>query len=325
MIDDKYLDGQAKLCGWHGTIVYISLCRHSNKDQESFPSIKLMSEQHGVSRDTIIKGLKKLEDRSLIKIKKTRSKSGAWLNNTYILLDKTDWIYDQVDLSDLANQVDLSVTPSRPQRNTKSTTPTLRKHIEGNTSKETHSFLHRADGARETFQKSLDTIGKKTIPSEPPKKIPETFTEKVNELQIMKEEDVPYKDVTEVISYFLPLLPSQFVTKSPFLQKPTQNIVRKALTMATKEDLKSLIEKYHSKQTEKFRPTIATVYTFFSKIDQIRVFTGQSASGTWAQRSISSPEGRAASDKKWEEVLEKNKVEAKKVREDYKKTGKLNN
>ena len=105
MLDDEYLNGQARLCGWQGTIVYNSLCRHVNISQECFPSIKLMAEQHKVSRPTIIKGIKELEKRNVIKVGKTRNKAGRWLNNLYILLDKTEWIYDQVNDIDLVHQV----------------------------------------------------------------------------------------------------------------------------------------------------------------------------------------------------------------------------
>jgi len=139
IIDDEYLNGQAKLCGWQGTIVYNSLCRHTNKLQESFPSIKLMAEQHGVGRNTIIKGIFNLEKRNIIEIKKTRTKNGRWLNNTYILLDKSEWDYNQVLLKDKASQVLLRTYPSPSQnitqvllRDTKET------HREGNTYKETH-------------------------------------------------------------------------------------------------------------------------------------------------------------------------------------------
>ena len=116
LMDDEYLNGQAKLCGWQATIAYMSLCRHSNKEQECFPSIKLIADENGVGRDTIIKGLSKLEKRNVIKIKKQRTNGGTWLNNTYILIDKSQWDYNQVDNTDTVNQVDVSVSPSRPHR-----------------------------------------------------------------------------------------------------------------------------------------------------------------------------------------------------------------
>lgn len=151
ILDDEYLNGQAKLCGWKGTIVYNSLCRHANIDQECFPSIKMMMEQHNVSRNTILKGIENLEKRKVIEIKKSRSKKGQWLNNTYILLDKSEWIYDQVPVRDTAIQVPVELPPSPsqgldqvPVRDTKET------HMQGNTYKETHILCEQ--GSREETQ-----------------------------------------------------------------------------------------------------------------------------------------------------------------------------
>ena len=81
MMDDLYLNGQARVCGWQATLVYLSLCRHANISQESFPSIKLMAEELDISRPTVIKGLSNLEKYNVIEIKKSRGKSGKWLNN----------------------------------------------------------------------------------------------------------------------------------------------------------------------------------------------------------------------------------------------------
>lgn len=147
MLDDEYLNGMAKLCGWQGTIVYNSLCRHADKDQKCFPSLKLMADQHGVSRPTILKGLKQLEDRNVIEIKKTRSKGGQWLNNEYILLDKSGWKYDQVNVVDMVHQVNENTPPSKPplldQVNVVDTKET---HKQGNTYKETHNSKQSLQG-----------------------------------------------------------------------------------------------------------------------------------------------------------------------------------
>ena len=91
-IDDEYINTYAKVCGWQATLVYTSLCRHADKDQYSFPSIKLMAEQHGVGRNTIIKGIQTLEEWRIIEVtKKARTKQGIWRNNGYTLLDKIEW------------------------------------------------------------------------------------------------------------------------------------------------------------------------------------------------------------------------------------------
>lgn len=140
MMDDVYLNGQARICGWQATLVYISLCRHSSINQESFPSIKLMCEELSISRNTVLKGIENLEKYNVIQVKKTRSKGGQWLNNTYILIDKSYWIRSQVPVKDTASQVPVEVLPSPcgghdqvPVEDTKET------HKQGNTYKETHT------------------------------------------------------------------------------------------------------------------------------------------------------------------------------------------
>ncbi len=91
-IDDEYLNGYARLCGWKATLVYNSLCRHADKDQYSFPSVELMAEQHNVNRKTIMEGIKALQDWNIIQVVKERSKGGTWRNNGYTLLDKSEWV-----------------------------------------------------------------------------------------------------------------------------------------------------------------------------------------------------------------------------------------
>ena len=140
MLDDEYLNGQAKLCGIYATGVYIVLCRHADKEQECFPSIKLMMDKLSIGRNSVLNGLKNLEERRVIEIKKTRSKGGQWLNNTYTLLDKSEWIYDQVPLRDMADQVPLRTPPSPSQGPDQVPLRDLKEtHKQGNTYKETHN------------------------------------------------------------------------------------------------------------------------------------------------------------------------------------------
>lgn len=91
-IDDEYLNGYAKLCGVFGTAVYNSLCRHASKNQECFPSIELIAEQHNINRKSVLKGLKNLNEWGIIEITKERDKvTKRQKNNVYILLDKSQW------------------------------------------------------------------------------------------------------------------------------------------------------------------------------------------------------------------------------------------
>jgi DNA-binding transcriptional regulator GbsR (MarR family) len=91
-IDDEYLNGYAKLCGPFGTCAYNSLCRHASKDQECFPSIDLISEQHGIGRSSVLRGIKNLKEWGIILvIKEKDEKTKRQKNNVYILLDKSQW------------------------------------------------------------------------------------------------------------------------------------------------------------------------------------------------------------------------------------------
>lgn len=90
LTDNIFVDQYARLCGWKGTIAYLSLCRHANTDRACFPGVLRMAEQHKVTRQTISVGLKNLVKLNIIKIERLENK-GRWKNNNYILLDNVKW------------------------------------------------------------------------------------------------------------------------------------------------------------------------------------------------------------------------------------------
>ena len=92
-MDNEYLNGYAKIFGAVGTAVYVSLCRHADSEtQKCYPSIKLISEELNISRPTVIKYLKAFEEYHIIeKVGGKRNNKQQWINNEYILLDKTEW------------------------------------------------------------------------------------------------------------------------------------------------------------------------------------------------------------------------------------------
>src|SRR6185369_6565318 len=96
MVDDEYLNGQARLCGVYASMVYMVLCRHASQEQECFPSVKLIAEKLGISPRATITAIQTLEKRNVISVGKVRKKDGKWLNNRYTLLDKAEWDYTQV-------------------------------------------------------------------------------------------------------------------------------------------------------------------------------------------------------------------------------------
>ncbi len=129
-MDDEYLNGYAKNCGWKATVVYLSLCRHANKNQECFPSEKFISKELRISRASVMRGIKILVRANIISIERKRNEKGKWFNNVYVLWDKKHWHPIQVANSNMdknerhvansnmASQVANSVEPCRPQHET---------------------------------------------------------------------------------------------------------------------------------------------------------------------------------------------------------------
>jgi len=91
-LDNEYLNGYAKIFGAVGTAVYVSLCRHVDKNQKCFPSQKLISEELNIGERTVRNYLKKFEECNLISVERnTDKKTKKRINNTYWLLDKEVW------------------------------------------------------------------------------------------------------------------------------------------------------------------------------------------------------------------------------------------
>lgn len=91
-MDNDYLNGYAKHFGAVGTAVYLSLCRHAdNETQKCFPAQKLIAEEVGIERKTVIKYIRLFSKYHLIKIERERDRDKKWANNVYTLLDKENW------------------------------------------------------------------------------------------------------------------------------------------------------------------------------------------------------------------------------------------
>jgi predicted transcriptional regulator len=129
-VDDAYLSGYARVLGVTTTAVYLSLCRHTNRDQECFPSQDKIAEDHNITRRTVIRAIKKLKEANIIKIEKERADNGKWFNNLYILLDKSQWKKPE----------DIGVTwNSHVTKKTK--TIGHQSHIKDTHIKDTHNYL----------------------------------------------------------------------------------------------------------------------------------------------------------------------------------------
>jgi len=100
-IDDRYLNGYARIFGVSTTAVYSSLCRHAEfYSQKAFPSERLIAEEHNISIRTVRRAIEKLKSANIVNIEKVRSSKGQWLNNTYFLIDKLEWKKPE-DIKDL--------------------------------------------------------------------------------------------------------------------------------------------------------------------------------------------------------------------------------
>lgn len=91
MVDDEYLNGYAKIFSPTITAVYLSLCRHADKEQSTFPSQDLIAEEHNLNARTVRRAVKTLVEWKLVTIERERTTTGKWLRNTYYLLDKKEW------------------------------------------------------------------------------------------------------------------------------------------------------------------------------------------------------------------------------------------
>jgi len=113
-VDDEYLNGYARLCGVNSTLVYLCLCRHADRNQESFPSVKLMAEKTAISERSVVRGIQTLIDWNIISKERERKKDAKWLNNRYILLDKSVWKSKPSATQSLGNKEE-SHTPNQTE------------------------------------------------------------------------------------------------------------------------------------------------------------------------------------------------------------------
>lgn len=103
-LDDRYINGYAKVCGIYATAVYASLSRHAAfSTQECWPNIDLIAKQHNISRPSVTKGIKNLEEYNIIKVNRSRDEKGH-KKNTYFLIDKSEWKPTQVNDVALENK-----------------------------------------------------------------------------------------------------------------------------------------------------------------------------------------------------------------------------
>ena len=80
-IDSKFLSGYEKL-------VFMAIKRHLNSESsQAFPSIKTICSHTGLSKPTVIKAIKSLEDKEILTVEHRESEDRGHMSNLYTLMD----------------------------------------------------------------------------------------------------------------------------------------------------------------------------------------------------------------------------------------------
>lgn len=90
MVDDIYLNGYARHLGPITSMVYISLCRHVDRDQNAFPSQDQIAKEIRAGVRSVKDAIAQLKEWNLIDIERERTEH-RWARNSYYLLDKSVW------------------------------------------------------------------------------------------------------------------------------------------------------------------------------------------------------------------------------------------
>jgi len=123
-MDDAYVNGWAKYLKPSALAVYVSLCRHADKEQSAFPSQETIAKEHGIGVRTVKSKIKLLEQWHIIRREKVRNKGGQWLNNTYFLLDKSNWKQPSVNIAP-------GVSTGKKEQNQGQPLPLKESHLKG--------------------------------------------------------------------------------------------------------------------------------------------------------------------------------------------------
>lgn len=214
IIDDEYLNGYARLCGIYATGVYVSLCRHADRDQYCFPGEELIAQELNVSTKSVQRAIKKLRSWGIIKIQKRKRKKGMWKNNSYILLDKSIWKPKPIQEADSlldTNQRTYIPDPSDCETFDQGTDSLIKEaNNEGNKLKETHIPAQSAEN------KIMDIFLSKNPALNPKSKYQKNAVKKMIEIFGFEEvENFCKKTLNEKGKEFMPIIttPTEMLSK----------------------------------------------------------------------------------------------------------------
>ena len=129
--DDKFLNGYARFLGIYAVGVYGSLCRHANKGQRSWPSIRTMGEELGIGKNSILDAIKRMEFFQIVK----KYHIGKMANNRYDLIRKQRWLpINEENLREYSEVCDINFTGLQDKL---------------------HRFVARTSNSKETQSKEL--------------------------------------------------------------------------------------------------------------------------------------------------------------------------
>lgn len=86
-MNDDVIDRYGSQLGAYGLCVYTMLCRRADKNGRSYPSLRRMSEDLGMSERQAKRELKKLRDMNLIAIEAQRDERGQHRSSVYTVLE----------------------------------------------------------------------------------------------------------------------------------------------------------------------------------------------------------------------------------------------
>jgi len=138
-LDNEYLNGFGKHFGAVCVAIYVSLCRHADSNtQKCYPSQKTIAKELKISERTVRDYIKLLEKHKIIQINKERTNQGKWLNNTYYLLDKTEWVYPEATVSDGQPEANNDKTRGNTRPTQRQPLPTNNTHTNNTHKNNTH-------------------------------------------------------------------------------------------------------------------------------------------------------------------------------------------
>ena len=223
IIDDRFLNGYAKFVGIYATGVYVSLCRHANKGQKAWPSIKKIAEELNISIPMAYGAIWTLCLFNII----IKQRIGKMACNRYWLLDKKEWvplIPEAIHklLSDI-NSVNIT------DINSINITSKRRLHhlltVFTSYSKETHSKETHSKGQKKYPPKADDPVDNSKQPfPKPTQKQKEELTLLFTQLQDLKFNIFEFIDRAKRLKGFYPPISLMIETGQAALKSKPENI-----------------------------------------------------------------------------------------------------